>query len=142
MELPTKKASLIWSYVLLWCCLRFGGCVSTHTRAFTLGGKPSLGRFLTNALRHIGQRRVLNRSLDCSCCHLLLCFLINFVRPWPLPGTECSFAVRNFYCKIKWQRLSHTPKPACLSFCLLQRVRWSPLQTPAEHQVLLGIGKE
>lgn len=64
------------------------------------------------------QTQALNRRSGGSCCHLRLCFLINFVHTWPLPGTECFYAVRIFYCEIKWQRLSY---PKTRLFLILPR---------------------
>lgn len=78
-------------------------------------------------------------ALAAACCHLRLCFLINFVHPWPLPGTECSCAVRIFYCEIKWQRLSY-PKT-----CLLLILPWpdGEMEPPSQHlqawQTLCGL---
>lgn len=113
-------------------------CVCT----VTLGGKPRLP-LPTNRITHtlgIRQRQVPNRSSDCSHRHLMLGFLINFLRPWPLLRTERSYAVRIFYCKIKSKGF-HTPKPTCFSFYLLHMVRWNPLHNPTAQQYLLQVIK-
>lgn len=84
------------------------------------------------------QTQALNRLSGGSCCHLRLCFLINFVHPWPLLGTECFYAVRIFYCEIKWQRLSY-PKTRLL--LILPRPDGEMEPPFTTQQGLLGAGK-